>query len=186
MSLTRWVTEPSAEAPLTTGVPSLPNLEVVYLTDPDALAEVLPPPLAAPPEPRVHVRITDIDLRFGDHRYKELVAYFAVDAVLDGEPGEYPLLIPIDLEHAVSISRERFGEPAGAQAGAGGERRGRAGPARPGRVPGGGPADPQKRLHPVGAALQRQQAQGRRPGGSGRLRPARSDPLPLTLTRSLA
>ena len=111
MSLTRWVAEPSAGAPLTTGMPSLPNLEVVYLTDPDALAEVIPPPLAAPPQPRVHARITDIDLRFGEHRYKELVAYFAVDAVLDGEPGEYPLLIPIDLEHAISISRERFGEP---------------------------------------------------------------------------
>jgi len=111
MSLTRWVQEPSGESPLAAGVPSLPNLEVAYLTDPDALAEVLPSPLSAPPQPRVHVRVTDIDLQFGAHRHKELVAYFAVDAVLDGEPGEYPLLIPIDLESAVSISRERFGEP---------------------------------------------------------------------------
>jgi acetoacetate decarboxylase len=111
MSLTRWVQEPSAEAPLTTGMPSLPNLEVVYLTDPDALAEVVPAPLIPGPQPRVHVRITDIDLTFGAHRYSELVAFFAVDVVLDGEPGEYPLLIPIDLEHAVAISRERFGEP---------------------------------------------------------------------------
>jgi acetoacetate decarboxylase len=92
-------------------MPSLPNLEVVYRTDPDALAEVVPAPLAAAPDPRVHVRITDIDLTFGEHRHKELVAFFAVDVVLDGEPGEYPLLIPIDLEPAVSISRERFGEP---------------------------------------------------------------------------
>ena len=46
----------------------------------------------------MHVRITDIDLTFGDHRHKELVGYYAVDAVHDGEPGEYPLLIPIDLE----------------------------------------------------------------------------------------
>jgi acetoacetate decarboxylase len=111
MSLTRWVQEPAGPSPLAAGVPSLPNLEVVYLTDPDALAEVLPPPLSAPPQPRVHVRITDIDLKFGDHRHKELVGYFAVDALLDGEPGEYPLLIPIDLEPAVAISRERFGEP---------------------------------------------------------------------------
>lgn len=111
MSLTRWVQEPSGESPLAAGVPSLPNLEVVYLTDPEALAEVLPPPLSAPAQPRVHVRITDIDLIFGEHRHKELVGYFAVDAVLDDEPGEYPLLIPIDLESAVSISRERFGEP---------------------------------------------------------------------------
>jgi len=45
MSLTRWVQEPSGESPLAAGVPSLPNLEVAYLTDPDALAEVLPSPL---------------------------------------------------------------------------------------------------------------------------------------------
>jgi acetoacetate decarboxylase len=111
MSITRWVCESAPEPGLTSAVPSLPNLEVVYLTDPDALAEVLPPPLSAPPRPRVHVRITDIDLTFGEYRHKELVGYFAVDAMLDGEPGEYPLLIPIDLEHAIAISRERFGEP---------------------------------------------------------------------------
>ena len=111
MSLTRWVAEPAAESGLSNAVPPLPSLEVVYLTDPEALAEVLPPPLTAPPQPRVHVRITDIDLRFGEYRHKELVGFFAVDALLDGEPGEYPLLIPIDLEHAIAISRERFGEP---------------------------------------------------------------------------
>jgi acetoacetate decarboxylase len=111
MSLTRWVAEPVNESGLSNAVPPLPSLEVVYLTDPEALAEVLPPPLTAPPQPRVHVRITDIDLRFGDYHYKEMVGYFAVDALLDGEPGEYPLLIPIDLEHAIAISRERFGEP---------------------------------------------------------------------------
>lgn len=111
MSLTRWVQEPAAESALAAGLPSLPNLEVVYLTDPAALAEVIPAPLTVPEQPRVHVRITDIDLTFGQHRHKELVAFFAVDAVLDGDQGEYPLLIPIDLEPAVAISRERFGEP---------------------------------------------------------------------------
>ncbi|MFD0851244.1 acetoacetate decarboxylase family protein, partial [Actinomadura adrarensis] len=75
------------------------------------LAEVLPPPLSPPDEPRVHVRVTDIDLQFGEYRHKEMVGYIAVDAVHDGQPGEYPLLIPIDLEPAISISRERFGEP---------------------------------------------------------------------------
>jgi acetoacetate decarboxylase len=89
----------------------MPNLEVIYLTDADALAEVLPPPLTAPEQPRVHVRITDIDLRFGEYRHQEKVGFFAVDAMHDGLLGEYPLVIPIDLEPAVSISRERFGEP---------------------------------------------------------------------------
>jgi acetoacetate decarboxylase len=111
VSLTRWVQTPEQPHSLTSSVPSLPSLEATYLTDPDALAEVLPPPLTAPDEPRVHARITDIDLTFGEQRHKELVAYFAVDAKLDGEPGEYPLVIPIDLEQAVAISRERYGEP---------------------------------------------------------------------------
>lgn len=111
MSRTRWVKEPAAQDGLTRSVPPLPNLEAVYLTDPELLAEVLPPPLTPPDEPRVHVRVTDIDLAFGEHRHKELVGYFAVDAEYEGQPGEYPLLIPIDLEPAVAISRERFGEP---------------------------------------------------------------------------
>jgi acetoacetate decarboxylase len=113
MGQNRWVQEPGAKpgASLTNAVPPLPSLEVVYRTDPDALAAVLPPPLQPPAEPRVHVRITDIDLTFGEYRHKELVGYFAVDAIYDGEAGEYPLLIPIDLEHAIAISRERFGEP---------------------------------------------------------------------------
>jgi len=111
MSRTRWVREPAEESAQPGGFPSLPCLEAVYVTDPGLVAEVLPPPLVAPPQPRVHVRITDIDLQFGELRHKELVGYFAVDALLDGEAGEYPLLIPIDLEPAMSQSRERFGEP---------------------------------------------------------------------------
>ncbi len=108
----RWVRrEPRQTSSLGDG-PLLPSLEAVYLTDPELLAELLPPPLAAPPEPRVHVRITDIDLDVGGgHRYQEKVGFFAVDAIHEETLGEYPLLIPIDLEGAISISRERHGEP---------------------------------------------------------------------------
>ncbi|ONH49682.1 acetoacetate decarboxylase [Frankia sp. CcI49] len=111
----RWVRieekKSETEAGFAAGLPPLPSLEVVYRTDPAVLASVLPPPLTPPAEPRVHVRVTDIDLTFGDFHYKELVGYFAVDAVHDGVTGEYPLLIPIDLESAISISREKHGEP---------------------------------------------------------------------------
>jgi acetoacetate decarboxylase len=113
MSQNRWVREPSpGKAEGGSGFsPVLPSLEVVYLTDPDVLAAVIPPPLEPPDEPRVHARITEINVQFGDFNYHEMVGYFAVDAKYRGEPGEYPLLIPIDLEPAVSISREKFGEP---------------------------------------------------------------------------
>jgi acetoacetate decarboxylase len=111
MNRTRWVRDPEPQDGLSKSVPPLPNLEAVYLTDPALLAEVLPPPLTPPAEPRVHVRLTDIDLTFGEYRHKELVGYIAVDCEYEGQPGEYPLLIPIDLEPAIAISRERFGEP---------------------------------------------------------------------------
>lgn len=113
MARNRWVRPDTTWRPATGGAgPLLPSLEAVYLTDPDILAAVIPPPLRTPPEPRVHVRVTDIDLEMpGGHRHHEMVGYIAVDAVHDGTVGEYPLLIPIDLESALAISRERFGEP---------------------------------------------------------------------------
>ena len=84
---------------------------MAYRTDPEAVAAVIPPPLRPASDPRVHVRCTDIHLEFGEFVYQEKVGYFAVDAMHDDQPGEYPLFIPIDLESAISISRERFGEP---------------------------------------------------------------------------
>jgi acetoacetate decarboxylase len=109
----RWIRDMTANGGHGGGMPmpSFPNLEVAYFTDPAALAAVLPPPLTPPDEPRVHARITEIKLEFGDFKYHERVGYFAVDAKYEGEAGEYPLLIPIDLESALSISREKFGEP---------------------------------------------------------------------------
>jgi acetoacetate decarboxylase len=92
--------------------PSLPSLEAVYLTDARQLAAVLPPPLDPPAEPRMHVRITRIDLEIpGGGRYQEMVGFFAAECSYNGQAGEYPLVIPIDLEPAVAVSRERFGEP---------------------------------------------------------------------------
>jgi acetoacetate decarboxylase len=114
MSQNRWVREVTpADAGAAGGGfhPVLPSLEVVYRTDPALLAAVLPPPLEAPPEPRVHARVTEIKIEIGEHTHQERVGYFAVDAVHQGELGEYPLLMPIDLEGAISISREKFGEP---------------------------------------------------------------------------
>lgn len=112
MTQNRWRQEGTWRPGSSQHGPELPSLEAVYLTEPQALAAVLPPPLQAPPKPRVHVRVTDIDLEVpGGHRYKEMVGYFAVDALYQGTLGEYPLMIPIDLEGAVAISRERFGEP---------------------------------------------------------------------------
>ncbi len=107
----RWVKDLANRPAKSDFHPSLPSIEVRYLTDPDALAAVLPPPLEPTETPRVHVRVTDIDLKFGDVSYIEKVGYFAVDCRFGDQLGEYPLIIPIDLEPAIAISRERFGEP---------------------------------------------------------------------------
>jgi acetoacetate decarboxylase len=114
MAQNRWVKDvPKRSAGGAAGgmMPALPSIEAVYLTDPEALAAVLPPPLQPPKEPRVHARFTEIKLEFGTHKFYEKLAFFAVDAMYKGELGEYPLSIPIDLEASVAISRERYGEP---------------------------------------------------------------------------
>lgn len=111
MAENRWVRQPAEPAGGDHQLPPITSLEVVYRTSPGLVPAVVPPPLAAAPDAKVHLRFTDIDLDFGAHRWQEKVGWFGVDVTYDGRPGEYPLLIPIDLEPAIAISRERFGEP---------------------------------------------------------------------------
>jgi acetoacetate decarboxylase len=113
MSQNRWVTDP-ADQPAGGGsheLPPISSLEVVYKSDPSLMRGVVPPPLALAPDANVHLRFTDIDLDFGSFKWKEHVGWFGVDVTHEGQRGEYPLIIPIDLERAVAISREKHGEP---------------------------------------------------------------------------
>jgi acetoacetate decarboxylase len=113
MPQNRWVQSPADPSAGGGGhqLPPISSLEVVYRSDPDLVRAVVPPPLQAAPDAKVHLRFTDIDLDFGTFTWREKVGWFGVDVVHDGLPGEYPLLIPIDLERAIAISRERHGEP---------------------------------------------------------------------------
>jgi acetoacetate decarboxylase len=110
--MNRWVREPTAE-PSGGGhqLPPITSFEVSYRTAPGLVEAVVPPPLAPADDALVHLRFTDIDLDFGGFRWQEHVGWFGVDVEYDGLRGEYPLLIPIDLEKAIAISRERHGEP---------------------------------------------------------------------------
>lgn len=92
-------------------LPMVKQLEVVYRTDPEVYAAVVPAPLAAGSDPLVHVRVSDLEINAGEIVHKEKIGYFAVEASYKGELGDYPLLMPLDLEAAVNPSRERFGEP---------------------------------------------------------------------------
>jgi acetoacetate decarboxylase len=108
----RWVVEPTEPHPGGVELPPIASLEVVYRSAPELVRAVVPPPLVAADDAKVHLRFTDIDLDFGGGiTWQEHVGWFGVDVTHQGQVGEYPLLIPIDLEKAIAISRERHGEP---------------------------------------------------------------------------
>ena len=111
MAQNRWIREPTDPPAGSHDLPPITSLEVVYASDPDLVRAVVPPPLEAADDAKVHLRFTDIDLDFGAYQWRERVGWFGVDATYQGLRGEYPLIIPIDLEPAIAISRERHGEP---------------------------------------------------------------------------
>jgi acetoacetate decarboxylase len=109
MGQNRWIQElRRGEGDEVVPFPACPRLEVTYLTDPDVLAAVLPPPLLAPPEPRVHVRFTSIEANGHVH---ERVCSILADAIYGDALGQFCLVMPIDVADAIAPSRERYGEP---------------------------------------------------------------------------
>jgi len=84
------------------------TLNVVYETDPDAIAAVLPPPLDPPAEPLARVLIATVDIpglpTFG-------AATFGVTCAHEGTIGDYALVMPMSTEQSVIGGRETFGEP---------------------------------------------------------------------------
>jgi acetoacetate decarboxylase len=109
MTENRWVREPR-EGHGSTVVPFPANLrfELTYLTDPAVHAAVLPPPLTAAPEPRVRVHFTRIEVNGKVH---EIVNSVLLDAMYGDTLGQFCAVMPIDLETAVTPSRETYGEP---------------------------------------------------------------------------
>jgi acetoacetate decarboxylase len=80
------------------------SAQVIYETDPAALAELLPPPLQPPDQPEVWVSIGSIpQVSLG-------VAQLAVACRYGDEDGWYCLHLPMSAEAAVVGGRERYGE----------------------------------------------------------------------------
>src|SRR5680860_1323981 len=80
------------------------SIQAFYETDPEVVAELLPPPLVPAAEPVVWIsigRMVDFDLG---------VAQVAVKARYGDEVGWYCLHLPMTTESAVIGGRERFGE----------------------------------------------------------------------------
>lgn len=85
------------------------SLAVSYETDPDAIAEILPPFLS--PSDRPLVRVSFASVEIGGGRPPFGAGTFAVQATHDGNVGNYPLVMPMTTEQAVIGGRETFGEP---------------------------------------------------------------------------
>jgi acetoacetate decarboxylase len=84
------------------------TLVATYLTDPEIIAAVLPPPIEPGAEPLVKVTVATVDISgyptFG-------AGSFSVRARHEGTEGYYALLMPMTTEQSVIGGRETFGEP---------------------------------------------------------------------------
>ena len=84
------------------------TLVATYLTDPAAIAAVLPPPIEPGDEPLVKVTVATVDIpgypTFG-------AGSFSVRARHEGTDGYYALFMPMTTEQSVIGGRETFGEP---------------------------------------------------------------------------
>lgn len=84
------------------------TLVATYLTDPEVVASVLPPPIEPCDEPLVKITVATVDIKgyptFG-------AGSFSVRARHEGTDGFYALLMPMTTEQSVIGGRETFGEP---------------------------------------------------------------------------
>jgi acetoacetate decarboxylase len=84
-----------------------PKLELVYRTDPDRIADLLPPGITPGRKPHVHINIYCVPV-LGEPEYGVSTK---VEADFEGIEGYYSLGMGIDQEAAVFISQELNGQP---------------------------------------------------------------------------
>ena len=84
-----------------------PKLQMVYRSDPDRIADLLPPGITPGKSANVYVNIYCVPV-LGEPEYGVSTK---VEAVYDGIPGLYCLGMGIDQEAAVFISQELNGQP---------------------------------------------------------------------------
>jgi acetoacetate decarboxylase len=81
---------------------------IIWETDPDVIAAVLPPPLE-PSEPLARIRFATVDMGTGIPVFG--AGWFGVRARHGSVEGEYPLFMPMTTEQATIGGRETYGEP---------------------------------------------------------------------------
>jgi len=84
-----------------------PRLLINYRTDPDRIADLLPPGITPGAQPHVHLNIYQVPVRGEPERGIRI----SVDADYDGVSGSYTIGYGIDQESAIFISRDMNGQP---------------------------------------------------------------------------
>jgi acetoacetate decarboxylase len=84
-----------------------PTLRFIYRTDPERIADLLPPGITPGTEPHVHIHVYQFPVG-GEPEYGVVIM---VPAVYDGIDGFYQLGTGIDQEQAIFISQELNGQP---------------------------------------------------------------------------
>ena len=84
-----------------------PMLKIVYRTDPDKIAALLPPGIE--PGANANVNLTIYNFPVPDEPEYGIVT--SVDADYNGTPGEYTLGYGIDQESAIFVSQRTNGQP---------------------------------------------------------------------------
>jgi acetoacetate decarboxylase len=84
-----------------------PMLKIVYRTDPECIAALLPPGITPGKNPHVHLTVYN----FPVHEEPEYGVVTTVEANFDGAEGLYALGYGIDQEAAIFISQEMNGQP---------------------------------------------------------------------------
>ncbi len=94
-------------------VPENRNAEIlsaVFRTDPDVVQTILPKPLVPADEPLGWAFVARYpETNFGPSSYNE--GWLSLSAVYKGEPGWYPLAVPVDNDMAMVAGRETHGFP---------------------------------------------------------------------------
>ncbi|MCU1399696.1 MAG: acetoacetate decarboxylase, partial [Acidimicrobiales bacterium] len=84
-----------------------PTLRVIYRTDPDRIADLLPPGIKPGAEPHVHIHVYQVPIA-GEPEFGVVIM---VPARYDGIEGLYNIGYGIDQEQAIFISNELNGQP---------------------------------------------------------------------------
>src|SRR5690606_27316828 len=85
------------------------TLRIPFETDPEAIAEIIPPPLGPADRPSVSIAVSEIGRSNCVGAFNGCTVNIA--CTYQGEPGQYCLMMPMTTDTAVLFGRELFAEP---------------------------------------------------------------------------